>query len=47
MSRLTDFHRQQRVLAVYDEVDVERVQPEMSSRGAWRGRRRARAAGDE
>jgi hypothetical protein len=36
-----------RVLAVHDEVDVERVQPETSSRGARRGRRRARAAGDE
>jgi hypothetical protein len=36
-----------RVLAVYDEVDVERVQPETSSHGAWRGRRRARAAGEE
>jgi hypothetical protein len=36
-----------RVLAVHDEVDVERVQPETSSRSARRGRRRARAAGDE
>jgi hypothetical protein len=26
-----------RVLAVHDEVDVERVQPETSSRGARRG----------
>jgi hypothetical protein len=36
-----------RALAVHDEVDVERVQPETSSRGTRRGRRRARAAGDE
>jgi hypothetical protein len=36
-----------RVLAVHDEVDVERVRPKTSSRGARRGRRRARAAGDE
>jgi hypothetical protein len=36
-----------RVLAVHDEVDVERVQPERSSRGTRRGRHRARAVGDE
>jgi hypothetical protein len=36
-----------RVVAVHGEVDVERVRPETSSRGARRGRRRARAAGDE
>jgi hypothetical protein len=33
-----------RVLAVHDEVDIERVQPEMSSHGARRSRCRATAA---
>jgi hypothetical protein len=32
---------------VHGEVDVEHVRLETSSRGARRGRRRARAAGDE
>jgi hypothetical protein len=46
-SRSLQLGEWRRVLAVHGEVDIERVRPETSSRGARRGRRRVRAAGDE